>query len=217
MDFVHNLTGSGKPEGQKPSEPAEKKESGGVFSNIGDKLSAVGSGGHETQKPAEKESSGVFSNIGDKLGGHETQKPAEKKESGGFLSSMGDKLGGHETQKPVEKKESGGFLSNIGDKLGGHETQKPAEKKESGGFLSNMGDKLNAAGGGGRESEKDEDLLDKGVDFVQEKILGQGPQSNESAVEQAKDEQASDFIRGQYKKLTGSDVPIKDKEKKYGF
>jgi len=163
MDFVHNLTGSGKPEGQKPSEPAEKKE------------------------------------------------------SGGFLSSMGDKLGGHETQKPVEKKESGGFLSNIGDKLGGHETQKPAEKKESGGFLSNMGDKLNAAGGGGRESEKDEDLLDKGVDFVQEKILGQGPQNKESAVEQAKDEQASDFIRGQYKKLAGSDVPIKDKEKKYGF
>ena len=35
-----------------------------------------------------------------------------------------------------------------------------------------------------------------GVDFVQEKFLGQGPQDNESAVEQAKDEQISDFIRG---------------------
>ena len=29
----------------------------------------------------------------------------------------------------------------------------------------------------------------RGVDFVQEKIFGQGAQDNESAVEQAKDEQ----------------------------
>jgi len=41
--------------------------------------------------------------------------------------------------------------------------------------------------------------------------MGQGPQNNESAVEQAKDEQISDYIRGQYKSATGSDVPIKDK------
>lgn len=31
--------------------------------------------------------------------------------------------------------------------------------------------------------------------MVQEKVLGQGPQNNESAIEQAKDEQMSDFIR----------------------
>ena len=88
-----------------------------------------------------------------------------------------------------------------------------------GGFLGGLGDKLNSAAGGGRQSEKDEDYLDKGersetqlcailqvlmrsfpplgVDFVQEKFLGQGPQDNESAVEQAKDEQISDFIRNQ--------------------
>ena len=35
-----------------------------------------------------------------------------------------------------------------------------------------------------------------GVDFVQERFMGQGKQDNESAVEQAKDEQISDFIRG---------------------
>lgn len=50
-----------------------------------------------------------------------------------------------------------------------------------------------------------------GVDFVQEKFLGQGPQDNESALEQAKDEQISDFIRGQYKSATGKDMPIQDK------
>jgi hypothetical protein len=38
----------------------------------------------------------------------------------------------------------------------------------------------------------------------------------QSAVEQAKDEQISDFIRGQYKGATGSDIPIKDKETRLG-
>lgn len=50
-----------------------------------------------------------------------------------------------------------------------------------------------------------------GIDMVQEKFMGQGPQDNESAVEQAKDEQISDYIRGQYKSMSGSDMPIKDK------
>lgn len=42
--------------------------------------------------------------------------------------------------------------------------------------------------------------------------MGAGPQKNESALEQAKDEQISDAIRSQYKKLTGHDVPIADKK-----
>lgn len=41
--------------------------------------------------------------------------------------------------------------------------------------------------------------------------MGQGQQSNESAIEQAKDEQISDFIRGQYKTATGRDFFVKDK------
>lgn len=53
--------------------------------------------------------------------------------------------------------------------------------------------------------------VDRGVDFVQEKFLGQGAQDNESAVEQAKDEQISDFIRGQYKTKTGKDFFVADK------
>jgi len=91
------------------------------------------------------------------------------------------------------------------------------QQQSSGGFLGGIGDKLNSAAGGGRESEKNEDYLDKGVDFVQEKFLGQGPQDNESAAEQAKDEQISDAIRRQYKSTTGGDIPVKDKETKLGF
>ena len=54
-----------------------------------------------------------------------------------------------------------------------------------------------------------------GIDFVQEK-MGGGKQDNESAFEQAKDEQISDFIRDKYKSATGSDMPIKDKETRLG-
>ncbi|KAI5803622.1 hypothetical protein DFH27DRAFT_500109 [Peziza echinospora] len=72
-------------------------------------------------------------------------------------------------------------------------------------------DKVNSALGGGHKSEQNEDALDKGVDFVQERVLGQGAQNNESALEQAKDEQISDFIRGQYKGTTGKEFFVKDK------
>ena len=36
------------------------------------------------------------------------------------------------------------------------------ESGSGGGFLGGIGDKLNAAAGGGKESEKNEDMLDKG-------------------------------------------------------
>ena len=125
--------------------------------------------------------------------------------------------GGDDSKKPIE------------------ETTQSGEGEQSsggGGFLGGIGDKLNSAAGGGKESEKNEDYLYKGkqdptlshafsisltlfqsgVDMVQQYGFGGGDQSNESAMEQAKDEQISDFLRGQYKSKTGSDIPIQDKE-----
>lgn len=87
------------------------------------------------------------------------------------------------------------------------QTGQSEQKSSGGGFM----DKLNNAAGGGAAGEKKEDGLDKGVDWVQENVLKQGPQNNESALEQAKDEQISDFIRSKYKGTTGSDFPIADK------
>ncbi|KAF2158708.1 hypothetical protein M409DRAFT_71500 [Zasmidium cellare ATCC 36951] len=103
---------------------------------------------------------------------------------------------------------TGGDNSNSNNQ---QQSSGSGEQKEGGGFLGGITNKLNSAAGGGKESEKNEDYLDKGIDYAQEKFLGQGAQDNESAVEQAKDEQISDFIRGQYKSMTGKDVPIKDK------
>ncbi|RWA14083.1 hypothetical protein EKO27_g1042 [Xylaria grammica] len=98
-----------------------------------------------------------------------------------------------------------GGESKDDDKATGTKNQ----EEQSGGFLG----KMNSMAGGGKDSEKNEDVLDKGVDWVQEHVLGQGDQSNESAVEQAKDEKISDFVRDQYKKTTGTDFPVKDKDR----
>ncbi|KAH0580226.1 hypothetical protein H2248_001745 [Termitomyces sp. 'cryptogamus'] len=84
------------------------------------------------------------------------------------------------------------------------------EQAAGGGGNGGMMDKINSSLGGGPSSEKNEDFLDKGVDFVQQR-MGGGQQSNESAIEQAKDEQISDAIRAQYKSATGKDFPIADK------
>ncbi|KAL8718590.1 MAG: hypothetical protein Q9225_004292 [Loekoesia sp. 1 TL-2023] len=95
--------------------------------------------------------------------------------------------------------------------MGGGENKQEGQTGEQGSSGGGFMDKVNSMAGGGKESEKKEDYLDKGIDMVQEKVLGQGPQDNESAIEQAKDEQMSDFIRGKYKSTTGSDFPVADK------
>lgn len=47
---------------------------------------------------------------------------------------------------------------------------------------------------------------------MQENLLKQGKQDNESAAEQAKDKMIAQTIRDQYQKATGKPFPIKEKE-----
>jgi hypothetical protein len=47
--------------------------------------------------------------------------------------------------------------------------------------------------------------------MFQEHVLHQGPQNNESAIEQAKDKAISDSIRHQFENITGKHFPGKDK------
>ncbi|CAO1615704.1 unnamed protein product [Parajaminaea phylloscopi] len=70
-----------------------------------------------------------------------------------------------------------------------------------------LGEQINNMAGGGAEAEKKEDYLDKGIDYVQENVFKQGPQDNETAVEQAKDEAIAAQIRGQVKDRFGYDIP----------
>ncbi|CAE6430519.1 unnamed protein product [Rhizoctonia solani] len=99
------------------------------------------------------------------------------------------------------------FAGQHGQQSQQHPGQAPQQTGGGGGLMGF----LNNAAGGGQAGEAKEDGLDKAVDWAQQHILGQGDQSNESAIEQAKDEQISDFIRSQYKNTTGKDFPIADK------
>lgn len=120
-----------------------------------------------------------------------------------FLKNAAGSLGGNNNNNQQQGQQ--------GQQGGNPEQQQQGSSGGGGGFLDGIMNKAHGAAGGGPESEKNEDYLDKGIDYVQEKFMGQGAQNNESAVEQAKDEQISDFIRGQYKSTTGKDMPIKDK------
>jgi hypothetical protein len=107
---------------------------------------------------------------------------------------------------------AGGNKNAENPQAAGQSTQSTQGTQSSGGFM----DKMNTMVGGGRASEKNEDVLDKGVDMFQEKVLKQGPQDNESAFEQQKDEAISDTIRGQWKNATGKDFPVADKNPQVG-
>lgn len=55
------------------------------------------------------------------------------------------------------------FTEGQGQQSQGSSSSSNEQKQSgSGGFLGGIGDKLNSAAGGGRESEKNEDMLDKG-------------------------------------------------------
>jgi len=101
------------------------------------------------------------------------------------------------------------------NKLTNSEKNKPVHTMDNTSQQTNTGggmmDKLHGMVGGGPQSERNEDGLDKGVDWVQENVFKQGPQNNENAVEQAKDEQISDMIRSGFKSGTGKEFPVADK------
>jgi len=138
------------------------------------------------------------------------QQQPHSSSSGGWGDKLGGLIGSSHHQPPQQQHAPSSGSSGWGDKLGGlaASSQQPQHQQQSSG---GWGDKLHGMIGGGPESEKKEDALDKAVDLFQEHILKKGPQNNESALEQAKDEQISDFIRSQYKNYTGKEFPTQDK------
>jgi hypothetical protein len=56
-----------------------------------------------------------------------------------------------------------GGANNNNEQAAAQQSSSSGEQKQGGGFLGGIGDKLNSAAGGGRESEKNEDYLDKGT------------------------------------------------------
>ncbi|KAK5653942.1 hypothetical protein OQA88_7867 [Cercophora sp. LCS_1] len=139
-----------------------------------------------------------------------------------FLSKVANQaLDSKKQEQPPQQQASGAeaLLGKLGNFAGNQQQQPPQQQQQSG--ADGLLDKLHGLAGGGPESEKKEDHLDKGafspkkcIDWVQENVFKQGAQDNESAAEQAKDKLIADTVRDQYKKATGKEFPIKEKEEK---
>ncbi|CAE6336954.1 unnamed protein product [Rhizoctonia solani] len=133
---------------------------------------------------------------------------AEKQE--GWKGKLKDIFDGEDEEGKERLKQEVNKEASWRDKLGGQFFGAPKEEPKKEEF--SLAGKLNELAGGGKKSEANEDKLDKVVDLYQEHVLKQGPQDNESAFEQAKDEQISDAIRAGFRMVTGKELPLKDKE-----
>ncbi|PPR04608.1 hypothetical protein CVT24_011736 [Panaeolus cyanescens] len=77
------------------------------------------------------------------------------------------------------------------------------EGNDPGNVANTLLSKLDGALGGGQKAEQKE-----GIDLIQEHVFKAGSQTNESAVEQAKDKVIADAVRSGYKSVTGKDIPF---------
>ncbi|KAG6874733.1 hypothetical protein C0992_006792 [Termitomyces sp. T32_za158] len=128
--------------------------------------------------------------------------PAPPKEEH-LLNKLSSVLG-HSTPPPPSAPKHDGLLGKIGEVVG-HMAKDDAPKKPD-----TLGDKINNMLGGGAKGEAKEDGLDKAIDFVQEHLLKEGQQKNESAIEQIKDEQIANMLRNGFKSATGKEIPSLD-------
>lgn len=113
---------------------------------------------------------------------------------------------GHQNQN----NDLGGMMGALSNALGSQNkdsNQQHGQGSQPNAQLGGLMNMVNGALGGGAKGEAKEDKLDKAVDMFQEHVLKAGSQSNESAIEQAKDKQIADAIRSGYKQFTGKDIP----------
>jgi len=134
-----------------------------------------------------KKEDSLFDKLGGALGGgkHTPPPPPAPKKEETLFDKIGDTLTGHKTPPPQPKEE------HLLDKFTNVITGKKEEPPKPQGIT----DKINSALGGGAKGEAKEGKLDKAIDFFQEHVLKGGDQSNESALEQAKDNKIADTIR----------------------
>ncbi|KAF8959753.1 hypothetical protein BDZ97DRAFT_1906119 [Flammula alnicola] len=147
--------------------------------------------------PAKYES--VLDIIGDALSGdsHKTTPYApavavpHKATSDDLLSKLGETFTGKHTAPAPAPSAPKTTQEQLLDKL----SSVISGKKEEPAKPHGLADKINNALGGGAKGEAQEGKLDKAIDLFQEHVLKEGPQNNESALEQAKDKQIANTIR----------------------
>ncbi|RXW20247.1 hypothetical protein EST38_g5597 [Candolleomyces aberdarensis] len=193
MDFLKNLKISDDKHESGPTQPIpvaapQPAKEENLFSKLGDAL-----GGKKTPPapppvaaPPPREEN-LFSKLGDALSGKKTPPPPPPApaEPENLFDRIGSALGHKPTPPPEPKKND--LFSQLTNTISGKKEEPP--KPQS------LGDKLNHALGGGAAGEAKEGKLDKAIDLFQEHVLKEGPQHNESAIEQLKDKQIADTLR----------------------
>lgn len=145
---------------------------------------------------------GARGKILDILDGADARPQGSKPAYEDGLKDRVNELWGREAKQNAERHEDVG--DKILDALAGDKGKKQKQKEAQKNWLA---DKVNQMAGGGQAGELKEDKLDKMIDLFQQHILKQGDQSNESAIEQLKDEQIANAIRTSFKSVTGQELP----------
>ncbi|KAG6840597.1 hypothetical protein C0991_005687 [Blastosporella zonata] len=186
-----------------PSPAPVEPGNGHILNKVSDALG----GGHHSQsttpsastQPKEEHLLGKLSSA--LSGSHSTSTPvsAPKKEEH-VLNKISSALG-KSTPPPAPAPKHDGLLGKLEGVIGHVTKDEQPAKPET------FGDKINNVLGGGSKGEAKEDGLDKAIDFVQEHVLKEGQQKNETVIEQLKDKQIADAIRRGVKSVTGKDIP----------
>jgi len=145
---------------------------------------------------------GVRGKILDVLDGPDPRLAGSKPAAEYGLKDRVSELWGSGAKQNAERQEDVG--DKILDVLAGDKGKKQKEKQAQKDWFAT---KVNEMAGGGQAAELKEDKLDKAIDLFQQHILKEGNQSNESAIEQLKDEQIANAIRKSFKSTTGHDLP----------
>jgi len=145
---------------------------------------------------------GVRGKIFDVLDGPDARPAGTKPAAEYGLKDRVGELWGSQGKQNAERQEDVG--DKVLDVLAGDKGKKQKEKQAQKNWFAS---KVNEMAGGGQAGELEEDKLDKAVDLFQQHILGQGSQSDESAIEQLKDEQIAHAIRMSFNSVTGSELP----------
>ncbi|KAG7086345.1 hypothetical protein E1B28_002306 [Marasmius oreades] len=218
--------------GEKPEPTPPPLPSNPNHGNLLDKITDVlGGDRHETAQsptPPPPEHKNIFEKIGDALSGDKDTPPPPLPHPASKSEGLSDKIqaalhgGEQETVSQTENKDK----KDIFDKLGlGHQPEPVPPKEESllekiGSTFNHdeppkeptFGEKIGSKLGLGK-TEREEDHLDKTIDFIQEHVMQHGDQHNEGRFEQWKDDRIANTIRSQYQHATGHEFPgLKEKK-----
>ncbi|RPB18513.1 hypothetical protein L211DRAFT_871749 [Terfezia boudieri ATCC MYA-4762] len=185
MDFINNIAKhvQDASSGNKPPREHDQQRTQTITDNL---VNFVDGGASARERKRQEEAN--------RLVEAEIERKRERRDQEGFIGDIKDMWDGGadaELQRLIEERErrrreeeEAGVFGKVQGLMG---LRQQEEKPQT------VGDKVLGAFG---VQQKKPDVVDHGVDLVQEHILGQGSQKDEGMVERFKDDQIAGAIRG---------------------